>query len=63
DTVAQRTKQQLKDEEDQRIKNIDTAGKTKKQIRQEKREIKKQEKQKRQDLKDKGLLIITPTTL
>ncbi len=35
---------------------IDTAGKTKKQIRQEKREIKRQEKARRQALKDQGLL-------
>jgi hypothetical protein len=35
---------------------IDTAGKTKKQIRQEKRELKKLEKQRQQELKDRGLL-------
>jgi hypothetical protein len=56
DTVAQKTKQQLKDEEDQRIKSIDTTGKTKKQIRQEKRQIKKEEDAKKADLKAKGLL-------
>lgn len=56
DTVAQRTKKQLQDEEDQRIKNIDTAGKTKKQIRQEKRQIKAEEDAKRKELKAKGVL-------
>ena len=56
DTTAQRTKQQLKDEEDQRIKNIDTSGKTKKQIRQEIKQIKQDEDAKRADLKAKGLL-------
>lgn len=35
---------------------IDTAGKTKKQIRQEKRALKKLEKQRQKELKDKGLL-------
>jgi len=56
DTVAQKTKQQLQDEQDLRIKNIDTAGKTKKQIRQEKRQIKKEESDKLKALKDKGVL-------
>jgi hypothetical protein len=35
---------------------IDTAGKTKKQIRQEKRELKKLEKQRQQELKERGVL-------
>jgi len=35
---------------------IDTAGKTKKQIRQEKRALKKLEKQRQKELRDKGLL-------
>jgi hypothetical protein len=35
---------------------VDTAGKTKKQIRQEKRELKKLEKQRQKELKDRGLL-------
>jgi hypothetical protein len=35
---------------------IDTAGKTKKQIRQEKRELKKLEKQRQKELKDRGVL-------
>jgi hypothetical protein len=56
DTVAQKTKKQLQDEEDLRIKNIDTAGKTRKQIRQEKRRIKKEESDKKKVLKDKGIL-------
>lgn len=56
DTLAQKTKQQLKDEENQRLQNIDTAGKTKKQIRQEKRRIKQEESERRKELKDKGLL-------
>jgi hypothetical protein len=56
DTVAQKTQQSLKDEENQRIQSIDTAGKTKKQLRQEKRAIKKEEKARRQALKDQGLL-------
>jgi hypothetical protein len=56
DTTATRLKQQLNDEEDLRIKNIDTAGKTKKQIRQEKRQIKDDIDAKRKALKDQGLL-------
>jgi len=56
DTVVQKTKQQLKDEENQRIKDIDTTGKTRKQIRQEKRQIKQEEDAKRAELKAKGLL-------
>jgi hypothetical protein len=35
---------------------VDTVGKTKKQIRQEKRALKKLEKERRKELKDKGLL-------
>ncbi len=35
---------------------VDTAGKTKKQIRQEKRALKKLEKQRQKELRDKGLL-------
>ncbi|QKJ32664.1 transglycosylase domain-containing protein [Mucilaginibacter mali] len=35
---------------------VDTAGKTKKQIRQEKRELKKQEKERQKELKERGLL-------
>jgi hypothetical protein len=35
---------------------VDTAGKTKKQIRQEKRELKKLEKQREKELKERGLL-------
>jgi hypothetical protein len=35
---------------------IDTAGKTKKQIRQEKRALKKQEKEREKELRDKGLM-------
>jgi hypothetical protein len=56
DTVAEKTKQQLQQEEDERIRNIDTTGKTKKQIRQEKRRIKQEESDKRKALKEKGLL-------
>jgi len=56
DTVAQKTEQKLRDEENQRVQSIDTAGKTKKQIRQEKRAIKQQEKARRQALKDQGQL-------
>jgi hypothetical protein len=56
DTVAQKTEQKLKDEEKQRLLTIDTAGKTKKQIRQEKRQIKADEKARRQALKDQGQL-------
>jgi len=35
---------------------VDTAGKTKKQIRQEKRELKKLQKQREKELKERGLL-------
>jgi hypothetical protein len=35
---------------------VDTAGKTKKQIRQEKRALKKLEKARQKELRDKGLL-------
>lgn len=35
---------------------VDTAGKTKKQIRQEKRELKRQEKERQKELKERGLL-------
>jgi hypothetical protein len=56
DTTAARVKQQLNDEEDQRIKNIDTTGKSKKQIRQEKRQIKDDVDAKRKALKDQGVL-------
>jgi hypothetical protein len=56
DSLAQKTNQQLKDEENQRLQSIDTTGKTKKQIRQEKRRIKQEESDRRKQLKDKGLL-------
>jgi len=56
DTTAKRIKQQLNDEEDQRIKNIDTAGKTRKQIRQEKRQIRDDVDAKRKALKAQGVL-------
>ena len=56
DTVAQKLEQRLKDEEKRRLENIDSTGKTNKQIRQEKRAIKNEEKAKRNILKDKGLL-------
>jgi hypothetical protein len=56
DSLAQKTNQQLRDEEDQRLQSIDTMGKTKKQIRQEKRRIKQEESDRRKQLKDKGLL-------
>ncbi|MDB5002830.1 MAG: penicillin-binding protein [Mucilaginibacter sp.] len=56
DTVAQKTEQMLKDEEDQRINAIDPTGKTNKQIRQEKRAIKNDIKTKKQALKDQGKL-------
>jgi hypothetical protein len=42
--------------EEKKELQIDTVGKTKKQIRQEKRAIKKLEKERRKELKDKGLL-------
>lgn len=56
DTVALSLEKQLKEQERLRLLNIDTAGKTKKQIRQEKREIKRQEKERRKALEEKGLL-------
>lgn len=56
DTVAQKTEQMLKDEQDQRINAIDHTGKTNKQIRQEKRAIKDDIKTKKQALKDQGKL-------
>jgi len=56
DTVQQKTDQMLKDEEDQRINAIDPTGKSKKEIRQEKRAIKNDIKAKRQVLKDRGKL-------
>jgi hypothetical protein len=56
DTVAEKIEKQLKADEEIRLKTIDTAGKTKKQIRQEKREIKRQEKERKKALKDQGLL-------
>ena len=56
DTVAKKTEQRLKDEEQQRLNSVDTAGKSKKQIRQEKRAIKQEEKDRRKALKDQGQL-------
>jgi len=56
DTVEQKTDQMLKDEEDQRINAIDQTGKSKKEIRQEKRAIKDDIKAKRKVLKDQGKL-------
>jgi hypothetical protein len=56
DTVQQKTDQMLKDEQEQRINAIDQTGKTRKQIRQEKRAIKDDIKAKRQQLKDQGKL-------
>ncbi|MDB5029454.1 transglycosylase domain-containing protein [Mucilaginibacter sp.] len=56
DTVVKKTEQRLMEEEQQRLNAIDTAGKTKKQIRQEKRAIKQEEKDRRKALKDQGLL-------
>jgi hypothetical protein len=56
DTVAQKTEQMLKDEEEQRINAIDETGKSGKQIRQEKRAIKDDIKAKKQALKDQGKL-------
>ncbi|PJJ83478.1 biosynthetic peptidoglycan transglycosylase [Mucilaginibacter auburnensis] len=56
DTVAENLKDRLKREEELRIKNIDSTGKTNKQIRQEKREIKRQEKERRKALEQQGLL-------
>jgi hypothetical protein len=56
DTVAEKIEKQLKADEELRLKTLDTAGKTKKQIRQEKREIKRQEKERKKALKDQGLL-------
>jgi hypothetical protein len=49
DTVAHK-------KEEKKEPEIDTAGKTKKQIRQEKRALKKMEKERQKELKDKGLL-------
>jgi hypothetical protein len=56
DTVAQKTEQLLKDEEEQRISAIDETGKTGKQIRQEKRAIRNEIKQKKKLLKEQGKL-------
>ena len=56
DTVAQKINQQLKQEEKMKVQSIDTAGKSKKQIRQEKREIKKVEDARRKELKKQGIL-------
>ncbi|MDB5135851.1 MAG: penicillin-binding protein [Mucilaginibacter sp.] len=49
DTIAHK-------KEEKKEPEIDTAGKTKKQIRQEKRALKKMEKERQKELKDKGLL-------
>ena len=56
DTVAENLKDRLKREEEFRLNHIDSAGKTNKQIRQEKREIKRQEKDRRKALEKQGLL-------
>lgn len=56
DTVAQKTENMLKEEEQRRIDAINTTGKTGKQIRQEKRAIKDDIKAKKQALKDQGKL-------
>jgi len=56
DTVAENLKDKLKREEDFRLNHIDSAGKSNKQIRQEKREIKRQEKERRKALEKQGLL-------
>ncbi|MFD0752246.1 transglycosylase domain-containing protein [Mucilaginibacter calamicampi] len=56
DTVAENLKDRLKREEEFRLNHIDSAGKTNKQIRQEKREIKRQEKERRKALEKQGLL-------
>nr|WP_294793915.1 biosynthetic peptidoglycan transglycosylase [uncultured Mucilaginibacter sp.] len=56
DTVAENLKDRLKREEEFRLNHIDSTGKTNKQIRQEKREIKRQEKERRKALEKQGLL-------
>jgi len=56
DTVAENLKDRLKREEEYRLNHIDSSGKTNKQLRQEKREIKRQEKDRRKDLEKQGLL-------
>ena len=56
DTVAENLKDRLKREEEFRLNHIDSAGKSNKQIRQEKREIKRQEKERRKALEKHGLL-------
>lgn len=56
DTVAENLKDRLKREEEYRLNHIDSTGKTNKQIRQEKREIKRQEKERRKALEKQGLL-------
>ncbi len=56
DTVAQKTEQSLKDEQEQRINAIDPTGKSNKELRQEKRAIKDDIKAKKQALKDQGKL-------
>jgi hypothetical protein len=56
DTVAENLKERLKREEEYRLDHIDSSGKTSKQIRQEKREIKRQEKERRKALEKQGLL-------
>jgi len=56
DSVAVKNKKMIDDEEKMRIQNIDTAGKTNKQIRQEKRQIKDEEDAKRKALKAAGIL-------
>lgn len=56
DTVVENLKERLKREEEFRLNHIDSAGKTNKQIRQEKREIKRQEKERRKALEKQGLL-------
>jgi len=56
DTVVENLKERLKREEEFRLNHIDSTGKTNKQIRQEKREIKRQEKERRKALEKQGLL-------
>ncbi len=56
DTVAENLKDRLKREEEYRLNHIDSAGKTNRQIRQEKRAIKNQEKERRKALEKQGLL-------
>lgn len=56
DTVQQKTDQMLKEEQEQRINAIDPTGKSKKEIRQEKRAIKDDIKAKRKALEDKSNL-------